>query len=177
MKSQVWLHTLSHHKKIKTEILNLIEKSPSISDINNTNTNVTKTDYYKMQQTSNYFKVFEDNSPDLYEKLRKTYGFKIIDVDNVWFQQYFNEDIHDWHTHAKTNLSLVYFVELEKPKDSTEFLDVKNKTSFQLKAKEGDIVIFPSHIPHRSPKIISKKRKTVIAINLSLRGVNDNLLN
>ena len=89
-------------------------------------------------------------------------------VLNVWFQQYINGCSHGWHLHANSNISISYLLELPDKKYSTEFLDTTTKSKFQLDVEEGDVIIFPSHVIHRSPVISSDVRKTTIAINLSL---------
>ena len=64
-------------------------------------------------------------------------------------------------------------MELDDSKHSTEFIDTKQKKTFQLEGiSEGDVIIFPSHILHRSPIITSSNRKTSIAINLTLGTPN-----
>ena len=55
---------------------------------------------------------------------------------------------------------MVYYVELPEMSESTEFLNYG-----QFNVKEGDIIFFPSFLVHRSPKIISNQRKTIIATN------------
>ena len=63
-------------------------------------------------------------------------------------------------------------------KFSTEFVDIERNTTFQVDVEEGDVIIFPSYIIHRSPIITdSNVRKTTIAINLNLGDVNENLIN
>ena len=78
---------------------------------------------------------------------------------------------------VKTNLSLVYYIELDNKDKSTEFYDSVKKEKFQLDVKEGDIVVFPSFIPHRSPKIVTDNRKTIISCNINLIDLDMNLIN
>jgi hypothetical protein len=95
-----------------------------------------------------------------------------FELEYAWYQQYNTGDIHDWHFHPTANISFVYFIELNSYKESTEFFDVKTKKVFQIKAKEGDILVFPAFIPHRSPVIKTNNRKTVISGNINLKYVN-----
>ena len=46
-----------------------------------------------------------------------------------------------------------------------------------MECSEGDVIIFPSYIIHRSPLIRSDTRKTTIAINLNLGDVDLNKVN
>ena len=61
----------------------------------------------------------------------------------------------------------VYYVEFEKDFPKTELINQfdQNKKII-VDVKEGDIVIFPSFIIHRSPVMKIKKRKTIISFNL-----------
>ena len=43
-----------------------------------------------------------------------------------------------------------------------------------MDAKEGDIVIFPSFIIHRSPKITEDVEKIIISFNLDFDEIDDN---
>ena len=62
-----------------------------------------------------------------------------------------------WHNHENEGkLSAVYYLELSKKELVTEF---KNK---KVKTEEGDVLIFPSYMLHRSPINKSNERKTVI---------------
>ena len=33
-------------------------------------------------------------------------------ISNGWFQQYTNNDFHDWHLHTEVNYTNVYYLEL-----------------------------------------------------------------
>jgi len=78
-----------------------------------------------------------------------------------WFAEYEENDDHQWHIHPGSLFGAVYMLELPDPRLATE-LDGKD-----LKAEEGDLIIFPAQWPHRSPvnKDISNK-KTVLAANI-----------
>lgn len=57
----------------------------------------------------------------------------------------------------------------------TEFYDnVNNKVIETVDIKEGDLIIFPAHILHRSKRNITDKRKTVIAFNLDIDDFHTN---
>ena len=47
---------------------------------------------------------------------------------------------------------------------------------FPIKAKEGDIVMFPSHTIHRAPKMLLDKEKTIISFNVEMKGILDSEL-
>jgi len=178
MKSQVWLHSLKNHLLIKDRLLEIIEKSKKTS-FNDGKDIISFTDFYDNIDLKNkqYFSTFHTNATDFYDKLVSFYCIKEFNIRNGWFQQYYKNDKHQWHYHGGTNISFVYYVELENKQKSTEFYDLINKDVFQLDVKEGDIVVFPSYIPHRSPILKSNKKKTIISCNINMTGVDTNLMN
>jgi hypothetical protein len=113
---------------------------------------------------------------DFYTIFTKKYCVKTSKITNFWFQQYTNNDLHDWHYHGDSNISFIYYVELPDSKYSTEFFDIESREIFKPEVSEGDIIVFPSHIPHRSPRIESNTRKTIISWNMSLEDVDTNLM-
>ncbi len=170
MDSLVWKHSLSTHSQIKSEILDIID---DYEQINPCPDNVTKTDFFDdicwNPSQNKYFDILHSNwEPLLNDILEHYYAIDLL-ISNVWFQQYHNNDIHNWHIHGGSNLSLSYMLELPDPKYSTEFVDTKENKIFQFEdISEGDVIIFPSHVPHRSPLLSSSERKTSIAINIHL---------
>jgi hypothetical protein len=99
-------------------------------------------------------------------EVEETYGFKIVSKSRratqfFWFQQYFQGTSHTWHNH-NGHFAFIYYIELPDTTEATEFL---NYGKFNV--KEGDIIFFPSFLPHRSPKIKSNLRKTIISGNIS----------
>jgi len=173
MKNQVWIHNLKNHSTIKNQLLNAIKKTKKQSFKDKIDS-ISYTDYYEKLSLENneYFSIFNSNAEKFYNEFLKFYCIKQMKIINVWFQQYLKNDIHQFHFHGGSNISFVYYVELKNKKESTEFYDIINKDVFQLNVKEGDIIIFPSHIPHRSPAIKTKNRKTIISCNLNLDKVN-----
>ena len=169
MKELVWFHSLKEHNDIKSKLLDIIENTDKQFEWNHIDS-ITNTDFYNENHHTDrpYVSVFINSLTEFFEVFRKNYCAFDFEVTNCWFQQYYKNDIHSWHLHGETNISLVYFIELNKKDRSTEFYDTKEKQTFQLDVKEGDIVVFPSFIPHRSPKIITDDRKTIISCNINL---------
>ena len=176
-KDLVWTHKLQCHSDIKSNILGLIDEYEQNGDCPDA---VTKTDFYDdtLKSLPNYFNVLGQNANLLWQDICNKYWVSDFNVIGSWFQQYYCKDFHGWHIHPNSNISISYFLELPDSKYSTEFIDTETNSIFQSNVEEGDVVIFPSHIIHRSPLITdSNVRKTTIAINLNLGDVNTNLIN
>ena len=75
-------------------------------------------------------------------------------------------DTHGWHTHGQTYTG-VYYLEFPDKASRTELYSPFNFKKHTIKAKEGDIVIFPSHWIHRGPCNPSK-RKTIVSFNFEV---------
>jgi uncharacterized RmlC-like cupin family protein len=86
-------------------------------------------------------------------------------MQELWFQQYYKNSQHGWHTHS-SNFTSVYYLELENDAPKTKIVNAFNqKEIIELNVVEGDIVIFPSFVIHQGPKNISNNRKTIISYN------------
>jgi len=84
-------------------------------------------------------------------------------ISNMWFHQYNKGSFFDWHTHPQSNYSAVYYVELPSNELVTEIYGVKHLTP-----QEGDLLIFPGFLPHRSPINNTDSRKTIISFNFDV---------
>lgn len=148
------LNTLQHfHRQYKNE-----NTDDEISFISNTDWEMNTINWY------DFFLSNEDK--ERYQKLvQKKFSKKVI-ISKTWFNQYYPNSgaEHPFHTHKYCNLSNVYVVEGDKqvrtilkcPKTGKEVIPRVN---------EGEILIFPSDILHRSPRNFTNKRKTVIVFN------------
>ena len=98
-------------------------------------------------------------------KIGKQLSFQKFEwsILNAWFQQYYKNGTHTWHNHTNTQFSNCYFIELPNEKYKTQIIGKDGKL-VKYKAKEGDVITFPSWMKHCSPSN-SKNRKTVIAFN------------
>jgi len=116
--------------------------------------------------------------PKLYEHFKECaidLNYKDSHIKGIWYQQYVKNNIHGWHIHGE-NYTGVYYLELPDDAPRTELIDQYNiKRKITVDAKEGDIVIFPSFIIHRAPKMQSDTRKTIISFNLQFELIQDNI--
>jgi hypothetical protein len=104
-------------------------------------------------------------------------GYVECQINELWFQQYFTNDKHGWHTHG-SNFTGVYYLELPDTAPQTQLINPFTQTDIIIPdVKEGDILIFPSYVIHRAPKITDNFRKTIISFNCNFDKVQPDVLN
>ena len=173
------INSVKDNYKHKEILLNLIEKIDK-NEMKNSDDNITNSDWNLPKETEReYMKYFLEhvvNEP--MNKMTKHFKSENWNIPNVWFQQYYKSDYHDWHLHAYCQFTNVYFIELPNNEDKTEIFDLlTNKTVEYVDIKEGDILTIPSNFIHRSKAINTNKRKTVISFNSNIDSVNPQLVN
>lgn len=84
-------------------------------------------------------------------------------MKNMWFAEYYDGGRFGWHTHEGVNMSAVLQLELDDTSNATELFGLN------MKLQEGDLVIFPAMMPHRSP-IVNNGNKLIIAFNFNMYG-------
>ena len=94
------------------------------------------------------------------EMAKKRYNSRVCKFGDMWFQQYPENTEFGWHSHPWTNLAVVYYVEL--PDGASTLFDFG-----RVDAQEGDIIMFPAFLPHKSP-VHPNGRKTIISYNIDL---------
>tara|TARA_R100001244_G_C5167635_1_gene131486 strand:- start:88 stop:591 length:504 start_codon:yes stop_codon:yes gene_type:complete len=166
----IFVHKFKNHKKIKNNLLSLIDEIPNEPIDDGDSEKISKTDWNLPKNLKRkYLEFFYEEIEDSMSKICKIFKAKTWIIQNAWFQQYLKGDSHGWHNHSRSNISAVYYLELPYKNLVTEFL---NKTKVDI--KEGDILFFPSFLMHRSPKH-KGKRKTVISFNCSFSDWNGEL--
>jgi hypothetical protein len=171
MNNLPWKYTVPDHQKYKSELLYIIDNSPSDKQTNYSDHSVI-TDFEYHAETKDYasFIFREEYIGGFIERVMEEYCASEIRIRHLWFQKYSKGGGHRWHPHPSSNISCVYFIHLEDPRDGTEFFDGEN--IIRPEVSEGDIICFPSFLPHRSPVIKGDRKKVIISINMDIRGVD-----
>lgn len=158
---------VSQHSIIKPLILNYIDTCEYVN-INKSDEKISKTDWYGSNHSPrDYFKyleyLFNVDMTESYKQL----GGSGIDVKNIWFHQYLNNEYYDWHIHPDCHFTNIYYVEHDKFQTQTEFKDPYTKQIFRYDVAEGYVITVPAFVFHRSPPC-QNYRKTIIAFNADL---------
>lgn len=114
----------------------------------------------------------------------KLMGAKEIEFGQIWFQRYETHSFHGAHNHWPSLFSAVYYLEFDPEEHKETVFMNPNRLQIELyqarninlahefspRAKEGDLVIFPSFLDHYAPMNISEKPRTIISFNFNLNG-------
>jgi len=163
---------LVDHTRVKDRILEEIEKdycseTSGQSDIYSVCDRVSKLDWSKSEDlTRPWVKILYPNFDITIKNFIKDLGYEFYTLGDIWYQQYLEGDTHGWHTHGRTYTG-VYYLEFPDKSSRTELYSPFNFKKHTIKAKEGDLVIFPSHWIHRGPCNPSK-RKTIVSFNFEI---------
>jgi hypothetical protein len=168
------------HECLKQELLKLI--------LLNSETLKIKDGYYGDSVTNLDWSLASDFSrpwtklllPFLEQELKKVCqacGYITPYINELWFQQYHQADTHGWHVHG-SNFTGVYYLDLPTGSPITQLVNPWNQeTIINPNVKEGDILIFPSYVIHRAPKIMTDVKKTIISFNCNFDMVDPKILN
>lgn len=155
------------YENFKQELIESINNSWSIG-IHSDQDNITRSDWgnedkvFRKEWSQIFFHYTYDQISDIY----KSIGYNKFNVNSIWFQEYGAGSNHGWHTHGGANFSNVFFLNFSKENPPTEFLF--HNEIIKADVSEGDLIIFPGHIIHRSPSNDSEKSRLVVVFNSTI---------
>jgi hypothetical protein len=114
---------------------------------------------------SNYYNILKPHLDLIIDDLNKFDKKTSLFVSQGWFHQYTKLNWYFYHWHPGARWALVYYVELPKDGPKTEFESITG-SPVSIDVEQGDILVFPGWIKHRSPPNMSDSRKTIIAFNI-----------
>jgi hypothetical protein len=158
------LGSLKNHSFYKTKLLNEINNSPSepISNIFRCDWGIHRDIKREYQNT-----LFDNLLTPYFKEVAEILSSSGFEISNYWFQQYEKGSNHDWHIHPRTNYTGVYYIEYPDTTAKTEIYNFLTKDKLKLEhIEEGDVLIFPSNLVHRAPKITDNQRKTIVSFNM-----------
>jgi hypothetical protein len=154
---------VGNHHEVKNRVLDLIS-SCGIPHSAINGDQISKTDWYS-KENQPYLGLIEPVLRQHVERIAKKLNVNAFNITHVWFQQYKTDDRHNWHMHPECMFSGVYYLELPNDSVGTSFMHMGKE--FTLNVSEGEIIMFPSFLLHRSKPNTSKNNKTVIAFNFN----------
>ncbi len=160
----LFINKLKNSDTINKELLKLIDNSDKYH-FETKKENISYTDWNCSNKNRTYFKfLVEHLKPIMTSIANELYSYD-WNIDHYWFQQYYKNDYHSWHTHIKTQFTNIYYVELPELSMATEIYKHK-----KLTLKEGNLLTFPSWWYHRSIVNNTDKRKTIISFNSNFQN-------
>jgi hypothetical protein len=173
------LRPFKYHNEIKENLLSIINNSYNDSlNIKDQyyGDEIHRLDWSKhFDYTREWIKFVKPKLEEHFNECAKDLNYQNCEVRGMWYQQYTKNNTHGWHTHGE-NYTGVYYLEFPKGSPKTELIDQYNiKKKITINAEEGDVVIFPSFIIHRAPRVMNDIKKTIISFNLYLKLVNPSI--
>ena len=175
---QYFVRKMPYHYENKQIILDMIEKVEMVdtttSKQDDPQQRITKYDYL-IADTAISRPWVDFITPKIWNVINTMpteIGWGVPSIRAMWFQQYLQSDHHQWHPHCGCNWAGIYYLEAPDQSCITEFLEPFTQNQFKFNAQEGDIVMFPAQLLHRSPEFFSAGRKTVIAFNFDQMAVD-----
>ena len=165
---------MPNHESLKPVMLSMIESAQSESkkDPSNNLEQISKYDFSLLDNERPWASLIVEYINGFMATLPDSILHTGVDMRGIWFQQYENGDFHHWHHHAGSNFAGIYYLELPDQNCATEFVEPFNTSIVRrFNVSEGDVVLFPASLIHRSPKNDSNQRKTVIAFNFDFMGL------
>jgi hypothetical protein len=163
--------SIPEHNEIKETLLRLIDEDGGERITDNVH-QISKIDFFLTDKEKKYLPVIMPVIKKALKNLPISFDNYTFDDKLVWYQQYTRFNHHCFHVHDKT-WSMVYYLELDSKSPGTQFKPTENGEYINIPVVEGDLIVFPGWIEHRSPPNISTKRKTIIAcdVNKNYSGI------
>ena len=158
-----FISPVKDHLQIKEELLKIINEDQGERRTDLVQT-IYKTDFHLKKEKRQYFNILSPYINDILKDIHVDVNF-VNDQGYIWYQQYIKLNHHSFHSHDN-RWSGIYYLELDKKSPITEFKDYLSNKHIAVDVQEGDVLIFPGWLEHRSPPNLGQKRKTVIAFNL-----------
>lgn len=160
------VYDIPAHTDIKDKLLLYFDELTEKHNLSeNPSRNISSTDYFYTgfggRPPYNY--LIEDNIfPILKDKFLPIYNCKGIQYQGCWFQQYEKGSDFSYHNHPSSHFAGIYYLELPDEL-GTQFIDLHTPD-----IQEGQMIIFPSFLVHKSPINTINERKTVVAFNFNI---------
>ena len=158
------------HRAVKNGLLRRISESKGENIVAEpAHTNITKSDWEDGDKLNCEREWVNYIMPDLHNHFSKCFkkvGYHHYIISKLWYQQYDKDSEHGWHIH-EDNFTGVYYVDMPNG-EKTQFLQPLTNEVKEFNVKEGDLILFPSFVIHRAPKVINEHTKTIISFNINV---------
>jgi hypothetical protein len=170
LKSFYTIDSLPEHNLLRDNVLSKITESnvQSIQPENTSQVSISLDglDWEKSRDFSReWVKILAPALVNHLQIIGNEYGFKDSLITDLWFQQYNAKNYHGWHHHGNT-FTGVYYLEFPEGSPKTQLLCPMTHNVMEADVREGDILLFPSYLIHKAPKV-NDQRKTIVSWNMA----------
>ena len=164
------LDKLEGHDVIQSKLIDLIRKdSDNKKMLNDDRNRISYVDYDNSRDWDReHIKLVKPYLQKHFEKCADAQGYANPVIENMWYQRYcYVGDKHGWHVHGG-NFTGVYYLKYnnERPTETQLIQPYDQNKRVMLVAEEGDVVIFPSYMIHKSPALVRNDEKIIISFNI-----------
>ena len=162
---------MKNHSQIRDRILYEIDRDAMSHNLKTEVDSISKLDWQNRRNSNRlWLKIF---LPEFVEDLKEIISsmfYTGINLKECWYQQYLEDDTHQWHVHGE-NFTGVYYLEFPEGCSKTEVCSPYNSRIIEVDVVEGDLIVFPSHYLHRGlPN--HGDRKTIVSFNFDITTYN-----
>jgi hypothetical protein len=155
------------HDQVKHQLLEMINNSDA-----HVQSDGLRTDYYQSYMSNDVKREWEVTYKELVFPYLSTVfrqlGYDKIELKSCWFQQYDKNVGHFWHTHAQTNFSVVYYLDMPEGAPKTTVVEPYGFNQIEVGGPSGTISIFPAYAIHKAKENPVDGTRTVIAMNVDV---------
>jgi uncharacterized protein (TIGR02466 family) len=187
----VFKYKISDYKKHNKDLTNYIYDiyNKDQEGIHLSNINGWHSRPFNLQEKNspphNFFLDIKNHIIDVFENYGWVFNSEKIKCQAMWAVINKKDNFNVEHIHANCHLSAAYYVKLPKNSGNLKIYNPNNISrnrfpqiskptelnilSRLLKVSEGDLLIFPSYLPHSVPKNESDEDRIVVSFNLEIQ--------
>jgi len=169
------LDKLEGHEKIQSKLIDLIRKdSDNNKMLNDDKNRISSVDYHNSQDWEReYIKIVKPYLHKHFVKCGLEQGYTDPAIEDMWYQRYcYVGDKHGWHVHGGSFTGVYYLkYDNERPTATQLIQPYGQDKRIMLIVEEGDVIIFPSYMIHKSPPLVRDDEKIIISFNIHFANI------
>lgn len=87
-------------------------------------------------------------------------------IEGIWFSYYPNETFFDYHSHLGVSAVAVLYLEKKPNAGNLWIKETDEDESIEIIGEEGELIIFPGFLPHKTTPNLSGARRIVITYDI-----------
>jgi hypothetical protein len=175
------LDKLEGHNEIQSELIDLITKESDSTQmltedlLTEDRNRISYTDQNDSKDFNRkYVKIVKPYLQKYIEKCASEQGYLDPIIEDMWYQRYsYIGDKLGWHIHTG-NFTGVYYLKYnnDRPTETQLIQPCDQDKRIMVVAEEGDVIVFPSYMIHKSPPLVTENEKIVISFNINWNKIH-----